>query len=476
MIREDGDGANDPATHHNETYAGGADVGVWTSLTMTGRSFPAGEPWDMPEIDLTELPIHIADQYWVRLTGYSDVLLDYYIEAEDSLGYVKRSPIQHVWVGTGGGGAEPDNSVRWKPEFPEAGDSVTIYYDPSGGPLSAAPAVSVHLGTNGWQGVFDDPMIWSAADTAWCYGYSIPSTATSIDLVFHDNNGIWDNNNGADWVIPVLGGTGPPFFMDGQLDDSANFLATDGTLSLWGAIDGSTLYLATEGTGTTNGDDRFLFILADTLTTRGAPWTKSGSVLSWDYLLAAEESNGWSGWFDAAETVISNPSVDGAHGGVLEGTLDLTGLYGDPLPAGLYLAASGYGTAGGGLLGPQAPGGNGDGDIALPEYHYFSLTSTGIPGNGLPVHPTLALRLMPNPFNPSVRLTVEFSGRQGEITIYDVGGREINRLPLSPGAAGLKEVIWDGMDSRGEPVRSGIYFFRARSGIREVVRKGVLLR
>ncbi|MEN8006023.1 MAG: FlgD immunoglobulin-like domain containing protein [Candidatus Krumholzibacteriota bacterium] len=110
MVREDDDGANDPATHVNETYAGGAGVGAWTAVPMNHRVMPLDEPWDMPGVDFTVLPTHIADQYWVELTGYQDVLLDYYIEAEDGLGHIKRSPVQHVYVGTGdtgGGGDSP---------------------------------------------------------------------------------------------------------------------------------------------------------------------------------------------------------------------------------------------------------------------------------------------------------------------------------------------------------------------------------
>jgi hypothetical protein len=106
LVRQDADGHNDPATTVNETYAGGAGVGAWTARDMTRRVMPTGEPWDMPGIDLTVLPTRIADQYWLQLSGYDDVLLDYYVEAEDALGHVKRSPIQHVYVGANspGGG------------------------------------------------------------------------------------------------------------------------------------------------------------------------------------------------------------------------------------------------------------------------------------------------------------------------------------------------------------------------------------
>ena len=112
MVRQDSDGVNDPATNVNETYAGGSGVSSWLAVPMNHRVMPTDEPWDMPGVDLTVTPDHIADEYWVELTGFAEVLLDYYVEAEDNLGNIKRSPIQHVWVGpenhSGGGGEEGD--------------------------------------------------------------------------------------------------------------------------------------------------------------------------------------------------------------------------------------------------------------------------------------------------------------------------------------------------------------------------------
>jgi hypothetical protein len=110
MVREDSDGVNDPATTVNETYAGGSGVSSWLAVPMNHRVMPTDEPWDIPGVDLTVTPTHIADEYWLELTGYSEILLDYYIEAEDSHGNIKRTPIQHVWVGeqhsNGGGGGD----------------------------------------------------------------------------------------------------------------------------------------------------------------------------------------------------------------------------------------------------------------------------------------------------------------------------------------------------------------------------------
>lgn len=67
---------------------------------MTGRVFPRGNFLGDPNIDFSVLPDYIADEFYVRGAGLSEALVDYYVEAEDSAGNIKRSPIQHVRVGS----------------------------------------------------------------------------------------------------------------------------------------------------------------------------------------------------------------------------------------------------------------------------------------------------------------------------------------------------------------------------------------
>jgi len=97
--RIDADGVNSTASDQNETYAGGPEVGPWQTIPMTRRIFPKGNYLGDPSVDFFVLPTYIADEYYTYVTGLSNVLVDYYVEAEDSLGNVERSPIQHVWVG-----------------------------------------------------------------------------------------------------------------------------------------------------------------------------------------------------------------------------------------------------------------------------------------------------------------------------------------------------------------------------------------
>eukprot|EP00358_Blepharisma_japonicum_P001961 CAMPEP_0202946752 /NCGR_PEP_ID=MMETSP1395-20130829/10167_1 /ASSEMBLY_ACC=CAM_ASM_000871 /TAXON_ID=5961 /ORGANISM="Blepharisma japonicum, Strain Stock R1072" /LENGTH=623 /DNA_ID=CAMNT_0049647541 /DNA_START=168 /DNA_END=2039 /DNA_ORIENTATION=+ len=103
FVRTDNDGINPTSENYNDIYRCDNNyVSNWSVLDMTERDFPPGNPYNWSGScfgNLQEVPIVIADEYWVYVQGYQNVLLDYYIEAEDSHGHIKRSDIFHVWVG-----------------------------------------------------------------------------------------------------------------------------------------------------------------------------------------------------------------------------------------------------------------------------------------------------------------------------------------------------------------------------------------
>jgi hypothetical protein len=212
--RVDADGVRSLSSTENETYGGGTGVGAWQTLAMNRRTFPAGNVYNNPTIDFFVMPQYIADEYSVQVMGLRSVLIDYYVEAVDSLGNVKRSPIQHVWIGdgsgaTGGGGGCSSGVVTTSPCPPVAGQQVTISYDAAGRNLSSASAVAIHLGYNGWTNVIaPDPVMTRAGSSGpWMYTYTVPAAATVIDCVFNNGSGTWDNNSGTDWHISVQAGT-----------------------------------------------------------------------------------------------------------------------------------------------------------------------------------------------------------------------------------------------------------------------------
>ena len=71
----------------------------------------------------------------------------------------------------------------------------------------------------------------------------------------------------------------------------------------------------------------------------------------------------------------------------------------------------------------------------------------------------------PNPFNPSTTIAYEVPEQTHiTLTIYNLLGQEVERLMDQVQAAGRYEVVWQGNNSRGEGVASGIYLYRIASG------------
>ena len=83
----------------------------------------------------------------------------------------------------------------------------------------------------------------------------------------------------------------------------------------------------------------------------------------------------------------------------------------------------------------------------------------------------------PNPFNPrtSIRFTAPTDGSL-RLRIYDVKGRVVATLHDGPVKTGTRVFFWDGKDQSGQPVASGVYFYRAEGFGRSEVHKMALLR
>jgi hypothetical protein len=72
------------------------------------------------------------------------------------------------------------------------------------------------------------------------------------------------------------------------------------------------------------------------------------------------------------------------------------------------------------------------------------------------------LRGAPNPFNPTTAITYAVPAGTGhvEIAVFDIAGRRVATLHSGACAPGIHEVVWDGLDDRGNGVASGVYFVR----------------
>jgi hypothetical protein len=88
-----------------------------------------------------------------------------------------------------------------------------------------------------------------------------------------------------------------------------------------------------------------------------------------------------------------------------------------------------------------------------------------------------SMSVFPNPFVDRVEIQLagiskHQSNKPSEMSIYDVSGRMVKRIPLGTGNSNLAtEVIWDGRDMNGKRLSPGTYFLKSKIGNREHVHK-----
>jgi len=251
--RTDYDGVNTIDNYDNDTYAGGATVTDWQSISMTKKVLDASYNPGDPNIDFFVLPTAIANLYHAEISGLSDTLVDYYVEVTDTDGNVFKTAIQHVYVGNENGGSPSAPYLYWVPENPTKNDVITIVD-------SQATAISkLH-----W-GVVVDGAEWTEPISAyWPAGSGVNQGALQTPFTDPDNDGVftveigplndpsqvveqvcfvvklddntWDNNNGSDYFIDVINDvsdnpTGANETITIMMNDSYSFETDDFTFN-----------------------------------------------------------------------------------------------------------------------------------------------------------------------------------------------------------------------------------------------------
>jgi len=86
----------------------------------------------------------------------------------------------------------------------------------------------------------------------------------------------------------------------------------------------------------------------------------------------------------------------------------------------------------------------------------------------------------PNPFNPSTAISISIpenlTGREGQVWVHDILGRQVRRLYLGTLAAGELTMMWDGRDAGFVEVPSGTYFYSFSAGSMRTTRAMQLIR
>jgi hypothetical protein len=83
----------------------------------------------------------------------------------------------------------------------------------------------------------------------------------------------------------------------------------------------------------------------------------------------------------------------------------------------------------------------------------------------------------PNPFNPTTTISYELPLKATVVLdVFDSVGRKVRRLTEGVQAAGRYALQWDGKDSSGHNVSSGIYLYQLRTEKGQITKKMVLIK
>ena len=107
----------------------------------------------------------------------------------------------------------------------------------------------------------------------------------------------------------------------------------------------------------------------------------------------------------------------------------------------------------------------------------YVLEPTGVAGQ----HPVEAATRLgvaaPNPTSGNTVVSYFLdSASEVTVSIYDIAGRKIKTLEQRFRTAGLYETAWDGTNLDGQPVSSGIYFYRLQAGSATFSKKLVVIK
>ena len=125
-----------------------------------------------------------------------------------------------------------------------------------------------------------------------------------------------------------------------------------------------------------------------------------------------------------------------------------------------------------------------DGDLDLTgfdevdDWLYFYRNNGPLTGVGdTPRSPVTRFENQPNPFNPSTLVRFDLAvASEVDLSVYDASGAFVANLDRGAYPRGAHDVRWNGTDSRGQRVGSGIYFCRLTAGGTTLTRKMVLLK
>jgi hypothetical protein len=115
-------------------------------------------------------------------------------------------------------------------------------------------------------------------------------------------------------------------------------------------------------------------------------------------------------------------------------------------------------------------------EITLLEVDILSSVEDSPTDNTLPQKFAVSQNY-PNPFNPQTTIKYHLSTRADvEIVVLNLLGQKVKSFNQGTQSVGGYDITWNGLDESGEPVASGVYFYRIRAGEFSSSKKMLLLK
>jgi len=108
----------------------------------------------------------------------------------------------------------------------------------------------------------------------------------------------------------------------------------------------------------------------------------------------------------------------------------------------------------------------------IEKYENVSIKNDDIQTNTFLLHNNY-----PNPFNPSTTIDFEISESMNvKIEIYDVSGKLVSSLVNRNFQSGKYSTLWNGCDHFGNPISSGVYFYKLTGKTQTISKKMILIK
>jgi len=112
----------------------------------------------------------------------------------------------------------------------------------------------------------------------------------------------------------------------------------------------------------------------------------------------------------------------------------------------------------------------------LGKYELGLVTFVSATNNTVPAKVKLG-QSYPNPFSSSAAIPYGLNKESNvRLTIYDILGRVVCNYEIGPQSVGTHSIIWDGRNSIGQQVATGIYFYKLKAGNETQVKKMIFNR